>query len=53
LPRRCALVCAGQRPHLEHGIQNEWQVPQKPMLNELEFAYTPVREKVRDLREYL
>jgi hypothetical protein len=23
------------------------------MLNELEFAYTPVRDKVRDLREYL
>ena len=23
------------------------------MNNELEFAYTPVREKVRDLREYL
>ena len=23
------------------------------MLNELEFAYSPVREKVRDLREYL
>jgi hypothetical protein len=23
------------------------------MLNELEFSYTPVREKVRDLREYL
>ena len=25
----------------------------RPMLNELEFAYAPVREKVRDLREYL
>jgi hypothetical protein len=25
----------------------------KHMLNELEFAYTPVRDKVRDLREYL
>jgi hypothetical protein len=23
------------------------------MLNELEFAYAPVRDKVRDLREYL
>jgi hypothetical protein len=23
------------------------------MLNELEFSYTPVRDKVRDLREYL
>ncbi len=23
------------------------------MLNDLEFAYSPVREKVRDLREYL
>jgi hypothetical protein len=26
---------------------------ENPMLNELEFAYTPVRDKVRDLREYL
>ena len=23
------------------------------MLNDLEFTYSPVREKVRDLREYL
>ena len=30
---------------LRHGISL--------MLNELEFAYAPVREKVRDLREYL
>ena len=27
--------------------------PDNHMLNELEFAYTPVRDKVRDLREYL
>ena len=27
--------------------------PNNIMLNELEFAYTPVRDKVRDLREYL
>jgi len=27
--------------------------PKHHMLNELEFAYTPVRDKVRDLREYL
>ncbi len=25
----------------------------KHMLSDLEFAYSPVREKVRDLREYL
>jgi hypothetical protein len=24
-----------------------------PMLNEIEYAYSPVRDKVRDLREYL
>lgn len=23
------------------------------VLNDLEFAYTPVRDKIRDLREYL
>jgi hypothetical protein len=28
-------------------------LPNIIMLNELEFAYTPVRDKVRDLREYL
>jgi hypothetical protein len=36
-----AKVCIHQR---RHGII---------MLNELEFSYTPVRDKVRDLREYL
>jgi hypothetical protein len=27
--------------------------PLQTMLNDLEFLYTPVQEKVRDLREYL
>lgn len=29
------------------------QVPANTMLSDLEFAYAPVRDKVRDLREYL
>jgi hypothetical protein len=32
---------------------NSPPAPNIIMLNELEFAYTPVRDKVRDLREYL
>ena len=32
---------------------NQSQVRAKMSLNDLEFAYAPVRDQVRDLREYL
>jgi hypothetical protein len=35
-------------------LPNQSQVPKSTMtLNDLEFAYAPVRNQVRDLREYL
>lgn len=33
--------------------ENPFQKTDPPMLNDLEFAYTPIEQKVRDLQEYL
>jgi len=41
------------RDHRCHGLLSPPAPRKLIMLNELEFAYTPVRDKVRDLREYL
>ena len=47
----CGIITI--RDHRCPGPNSPPAPPNIIMLNELEFAYTPVRDKVRDLREYL
>jgi hypothetical protein len=48
-----ALFCWTFEFPAPHGITHVSSQVVASMLQDLEFAYTPVREKVRDLREYL
>jgi hypothetical protein len=53
VPKSVSSVQIRVRPLLGTEINHLNALESKDMLTDLEYSYSPVRDKVRDLREYL
>jgi hypothetical protein len=47
------MICWGRQENTDLHINKKSGLEPSMSINDLEFAYAPVRDQVRDLREYL